>query len=152
MATRTLIGGPQLKARLEAMKAVPAGFAEQWADDAKSRIKQTHPPAKREASRRFSTKVDGLRAAVYGAFWWVFVDRGTKAHDIKGEGADNPPNVLKFKAGGLTIFAKKVRHPRTQRRPFITNAAKDALSASRFSDLVVQSWNRKRIGKRGRFL
>lgn len=151
MATgSTVTGGPQLRARLEAMQGIPASFAEQWAEDAKDRISRAAPASKRAKSKQWFTKVDGLRSAVYGAFWWIFVDRGSKAHDIAGAGAKNPPNVLRF--GGGTIFAKKVRHPRTRRRPFITRAAKEALSESAFADLVIKSWNRKRIGLRSRFL
>lgn len=145
-----LIGGPQLRARLEAMKGIPAGFAEQWADDAKSGIERSAPPSKRAESKRFTTKVAGRRAGVYGAWWWIFVDRGSKAHDITGAGRKNPPHVLRF--GGGTIFAKRVRHPRTARRPFITRAAQDALAGSGFADLVIKSWNRKRLGIRSRFL
>lgn len=144
-AKLTIKGGPDLRARL---LAIPAGAPEMvalWADDAAARMRTSAPNARRPKSREFTTKARGLRGAVYGAFWWVFVDRGTKAHEITGAGAKNPPTTLKFQWSGRTIFAKAVMHPRTRRRAFITKAAQDALASSKLTDLIVKLWNRKRL-------
>lgn len=151
MATK-LIGGPDLRARIDAVKGIPPAFGQMWADDAAGRMRRTHPPAKRAASQKFSALSDRFgaarRAAVYGAWWWVFVDRGTKAHDI----VPRRKKTLKFTVGQQTIFTKKTHHKRIARRPFITKAAQDALSASAFADAVVQSWNSRRLKTRKRFL
>lgn len=144
-----LIGGPDLRARLNAISQIPAVFASQWASDAAERIKQTHPPAKRAASQRFSTRSTKTRAGVYGAYWWIFVDRGTKAHDITARKA----KALRFESGGRTIFARKTHVRRIARRPFITRAAQEALTGSNgFSELVIQSWNRRRLRTKRAFL
>jgi len=150
--TARLIGGPDLRARLASLGSVGPEFAAQWADDTAKRMRTTAPPSQREASKVFTTKVGRARAAVYGAYWWIFVDRGSKAHTIEGSGGKNPPENLKFSLGGRTIFAKSVRHPRTARRPFITHAAQDALGGSRFADLVIQTWNRRKLRSHKVFL
>jgi hypothetical protein len=93
-----------------------------------------------------------VAGAVYGAFWWVFVDRGAKAHTIFGSDGKNPPDNLRFSVGGRTIFAKKVTHPRQSRRPFITKAAQDAFANSGLADVMVKLWNRKRFTSHKKFL
>lgn len=93
-----------------------------------------------------------MRAAVYGAYWWIFVDRGTKRHTIFGSGRKNPPDFMKFSAGGRTVFAKKVNHPGQRRKAFITKAAQDAFSSSEMIQGVIKLWNRRRIGSRKAFL
>lgn len=152
MASARIKGGPELKARLA---AIPAGAPEMvgtWAEDAASRIRRDAPNAKRSASRTFTTRVRGLRGGVYGAFWWVFVDRGAKRHTIEGSGGRNPPDFLRFSKGGRTVFAKKVRHPGQRRRPFITRNAQEALASSRLVDVIVKQWNRRRLSSRKAFL
>lgn len=147
-----LIGGPDLRARLTSLEGVAPEFASDWANATVTKIRDTKPASKEAASDIFTTKVTAVRAAVYGAFWWVFVDRGTKAHDIAGSGGKNPPNLLRFNAGGGTIFAPRVHHPRTRRVPFITRAAQESLAGSHFADTVVKLWNRRRIGGHSAFL
>lgn len=143
-----LIGGSDLRARLASLADVGPAFASDWADDAAKRIRQTAPDARRSESTRFTTKATRTRAGVYGAFWWIFVDRGTKAHDIVARKA----GALMFQVEGKTIFAKKVRHPRTRRRPFITTAAKDALAGQAWVGAVVKQWNRRRLRSHDSFL
>lgn len=147
-----LIGGPALKLRLLSLADVPEDFADVWAQNTADRLRSSAPNATRAASKVFTTKVQGLKAAVYGAFWWVFVDRGTKAHDIFGSGRRNPPNFLRFQVGGQTIFASKAHHKRSKRVPFISRAAQDSLDTSRFADVVISRWNRRRVGGRKKFL
>lgn len=145
-------GGPELKARLA---AIPAGAPEMvaaWADDAAQRMRDSAPHANRPASRQFSTRTRGHRGAVYGAFWWIFVDRGAKRHEILGSGRRNPPDWLKFGRGGRTIFAKKVNHPGQRRQPFISRAAQEALASSPIAAVIVKQWNRRRIGSRKGFI
>jgi hypothetical protein len=143
-----LIGGSDLRARLTSLADVPPEFASDWAKDAAKRMEQTAPNAQRPESRRFTTKVSRTRAGVYGAFWWIFVDRGTKAHDIFARRGE----ALRFEWKDQTIFARKVHLPRKARRPFITNAAKEALAGSAWIDTVVKSWNKRRLSSHQRFL
>lgn len=149
MASSRITGGSDLRARLQAVGGIPAAYAGMWAEDAAARIRQAAPPSQRPASKKFTTKATATRAGVYGAFWWIFVDRGTKAHDI----APRKGKALRFEGkGGETIFARKAHRKRMARRPFITSAAKAALSQARFADEVVQTWNTRRLRSHKRFL
>lgn len=144
--TVTLKGGSALRARLTNLAALPPAFAGIWADDAAERMRRTKPHSVRPASSTFTTKVAQFRAGVYGAFWWIFIDRGTKAHDIVPRKAQ----ALRFEVKGDTIFAKKVHLRRMRRRPFISKAAQDAL-AENGTDLIIQSWNGRKVHKGGLF-
>lgn len=147
MASR-LIGGSALRARFENLRQVPRDFTSDWADETVRRIRQTKPPSDRPASSRFTTKANERRGGVYGAFWWIFVDRGTKAHDIVARRG----KALRFEKGGQTIFARKVRHPRMKRRPFISAAAQGARDQFGI-DLIIKAWNGRRLrGRHERFL
>lgn len=157
MATVRIKGGSDLKARLAAIPAGAPEMAALWADDTASRMLQTAPHIRRSSSSKF-TKKSGrgprgqVRAAVYGAFWWIFVDRGAKRHEILGSGRKNPPDWLKFSRSGRTVFAKKVNHPGQRRQPFISKAAQDALASSKLADLIIKQWNKRRIGAHTKFL
>lgn len=146
----TLKGGPALKARLAAIPAGAPQLVALWAEDAAERMRRSREAATatRPASKQWEAKAQGNRAGVYGAFWWVFVDRGTKAHDIEARKG----KALRFEWRGRTVFAKKVHRKRMARRPFITKAAQEAFASSRLMDGVVKLWNRRRIGSRKAFL
>lgn len=142
-----LIGGSALRARLENVLAVGPAFAGEWAEEAADEIRRTKPPSDRPASSKFTTKASATRGGVFGAFWWIFVDRGTKAHDITPRKA----KALRFQVGRDTIFTAKVHRKRMARRPFITKAAQRALAGNTFADLVIQSWNGRKIRGRKSF-
>lgn len=152
MASVRIKGGSDLLARLAAIPAGGPALVQAWGDDTADRLRATAPNARRPASRQFTTRTRGLRAAVYGAFWWIFVDRGTKAHDILGSGGDNPPDSLKFNWKGRTVFAKKVHRRGKGRRAFISKAAQEALASSKLTDFIIKQWNRRRLGGRTAFL
>jgi len=140
-------GGSDLKARLANIPAGGPDLVRLWAHDTSDRMRQTAPNPPRPESRIFVTKALGLKAAVYGAFWWIFVDRGTKAHDIYGSGGkDNPPDWLKFNWKGRTVFAKKTHRRGKGRRPFISKAAQDALASSELANFIIKQWNKRRLG------
>lgn len=143
--TLRLSGGSDLRARLANLATVPDEFARTWAKETADQMRKTAPNARRPASRIFTTKILRLRAAVYGAYWWIFVDRGTKAHEITGAGGSNPPNILMFEVGGKTIFRSQVEKKRGRRRPFISRAAQGALAGSKWADSVIKQWNGRRL-------
>lgn len=145
--TLRLTGGSALRARLENLRDLPENFTSQWADETASRIRATKPPSDRPESSKFTTKVSRTRGGVFGAFWWIFVDRGTKAHDIVARKA----KALRWQDGGETYFARKVRVPRIKRRPFISRAAQGALSELG-GDAIIKAWNGRRLTKKKRFL
>lgn len=56
-----------------------------------------------------------------------FIEDGTKPHVIRPRNG----TFLKFVVGGRTVFARKVNHPGTSRRPFMQNAANAGAQAMR---------------------
>lgn len=140
--TEALKGGSDLKARLANLsREVAPTFVQEWAGVTAENARRTAPNPRRPASRAWSTKVSGRRGGVYGAYWWIFVDRGTKAHDIEPK----KKRWLKFEYHGETIFAKKTHRKRMTRRPFITRAAQEALSGSSFAGIVEKAWARRKL-------
>lgn len=147
-----LIGGSALRARLANIAAVPPAFTAMWADETVDDIRRTKPHSTRPASNEWKTKSSPTRGGVYGAFWWVFVDRGTKAHDIEVRKATVLSNRPRGATEGGTIFGKKVHLKRMRRRPFISKAAQEALSTLG-SDIIVKAWNGRKIrGPHTKFL
>ncbi|MEU2510166.1 HK97 gp10 family phage protein [Streptomyces sp. NPDC007863] len=59
------------------------------------------------------------------------VNDGTKPHIIRPKRAQ----VLRFKVGGRTVFAKVVHHPGTRPRPFLDRALRD-VARSRGYDIT----------------
>jgi len=52
----------------------------------------------------------------------AFVHQGTAPHVIPRGGGGPGQKILKFQAGGQTLFRRSVNHPGTRPRPFLTNA------------------------------
>ncbi len=160
MAGVKITGGPLLRARLDAVSSEGADLImAQWAEDAARNIRNAAPrrtgalagsikPGVKGASTRGRRSLRaGVRAGVFGAYWGIFIDRGTKAHSIEPRegrpsttGKGNP--ALKFESRGATIFRRATFRRRMRRRPFITKGAQDALRASPWTDLVIGVWNR----------
>ena len=167
--TVTFKGGPELRARLQALGSSQTrlDMLRGWQSQATGDIRQ-HSPS-RTGKGRASIKpgfVSDMKAYIMGAFWLIFIDRGTKAHDIKVQSMSNngrhwitsaqpagpdrgygAPQALAFKMGGQTVFAKKVRRRRMARRPFISQAAQQAIKDHVLSDELIAAWNRKRQGR-----
>ena len=54
----------------------------------------------------------------HGASALALIHQGTNAHEIVPVKA----KALRFKVGGVTVFAKRVQHPGTHRNPFVLRA------------------------------
>ena len=153
----TIKGGPELRARLDNLVGqVPEAFKEQWANDAAGRMQRTAPRRTGRLAGSFEVREHhtvtsgyNLGAAVYGAFWAIFIDRGTKAHDI--EGRRSRTKTLRWSdAAGRTVFARKVHRRRMPRRPFVTEAVQSALRDAPWVSLCQQAWSGRRLTRRGR--
>lgn len=57
----------------------------------------------------------------------VYVNSGTKPHEIRPRNG----KTLRFVSAGQTVFARKVKHPGTSKRPFMDNAAAAGSQAMR---------------------
>jgi hypothetical protein len=142
VATR-ITGGPELRARLTNVVRNADFMEAVWAKDAAARIKADAPTDRGRGKASIRAGASRGRGAVFGAFWLVFVDRGTKAHEIIARKA----SVLRFEYRGRVIFAKKVQRRAMRRRPFITRGAQEALAGLPIRDAIIQAWNRRRAGR-----
>jgi hypothetical protein len=60
-----------------------------------------------------------MKRLIWRALYAAYVAGGTKPHEIRAKYAA----ALRFVVAGKVIFAKKVKHPGTAKRPFDVNAA-----------------------------
>lgn len=152
MATGLVVKGfPELRARLSAISRPGAVIGAAWQKETTTRARSTAPA--RTGRGRASIHpgvVTPERADVRGAFWLIFIDRGTKAHVIEPKtvsgskrGGPGTAKWLRFEWKGQTIFAKRVHRKRMKRRPFLTQAAQQALAGNTFADEIVKLWNRR---------
>lgn len=89
---------------------------------------------------------------VASASYAVFVEFGTRAHDI----VPRVKKALRFavggnarltgtpRTGGPVRFARRVRHPGTRARPFMVPGARAALQGLGLRDTIVKLWNGRR--------
>lgn len=74
----------------------------------------------------------GLKGAVIAGGASVFLENGTKAHEIRARNA----SVLRFYVNGQAVFRRSVRHPGTAPRPFVAQARQRAIIAAEFAGEV----------------
>lgn len=134
-----IVGGPELRKRLDAIGGTFKLYGRTWADEtaveARRRVPVTTGRLQKSIRRR---NASAKRATVVGHYSANFVDAGAKAHDIK---ARRRPYMI-FEAGGRTIFAKKVHKQRIAARPFKRDAALAGLRRHPMSDTMIDLWNR----------
>ena len=134
-----IVGGPQLRKRLDAIGGTFKVYGRGWADttavEARRRVPVTTGRLQKSIRRR---NASAKRATVVGHYSANFVDAGTKAHDIR---ARRKPYLI-FQAEGRTIFAKKVHKQRIAARPFKREAALAGLRRHPMSDVMIDLWNR----------
>lgn len=135
----SLKGGPELRARLRAIKLTFKPVGKAWADTTASEMRR-HIPRRTGFTagtirRRNATQ---RKATVVGSFVTNFIDAGSKAHDIKPKRATR----LVFQAEGRTIFAKKVHKQRIAARPFKKAAALEGLRRNPMAAELINQWNR----------
>jgi hypothetical protein len=153
----TLKGGPELRARLQALTGTERKVYVDWKAAGVPAMRNVCPRNTGHASGSIRGVYGGEhRAAIVGDYWLIFVDRGTKAHDIRpksvsgsGRGGRGTARALKFEYKGQTVFARKVHRRAMRRRPFITQAAREAARTALSAETIIGLWNRK--SSRGRF-
>lgn len=140
-------GGPDLKARLSAISRPFLEIGAEWQQNAVKYARSGAPS--RTGHGRSSIHPAALtprQADIRGAYYLIFIDRGTKAHEIRAPGHGTyakKAKALRFEYRGQTIFAKAVHRRRMARRPFLTKAAQDAIRAPLMADSIIGLWNRK---------
>ncbi len=134
----TLKGGPELQARLKALKLgfKPAG--RDWGNATVRHARSSVPQRTGRLRQSFRVKnATQKRATVAGHFTAFFIDAGTKAHLIKPRRAER----LRWEQGGRTVFAKAVNHPRTRAQPFRQRAAEAGLRDAPIAARIIKAWN-----------
>ena len=153
----TVKGFPELRARLSAVATAGPQILGKWQYSTVQKARSTAPSRTgRGRASIHASKLTQTRAEVRGAFWLVFIDRGTKAHVIEpkgasgsGRGGKGDTKALRFEYRGETVFARKVHRRRMRRRPFLTKAAQDSLRATGTGE-IINLWNRPSEAKRWR--
>ena len=134
----SLQGGPQLRARLKAIKESWKPIAKAWGRDDVKEMRQRVPEKTGKLRRSFRvTSVSSKKVRVGGHYTAYFVDAGPKAHDIVKKG----PGTLVFKGSRGTVFARKVNHRGYRARPFRQKAAEEALRKNPMAAEVIKQWN-----------
>lgn len=133
-----LRGGPELRARLKAIKVAFKPVGKQWADET-ARLARAAAPVRTGTLRNSIHRKNASqkKATVSAVFYGRILDVGAKEHDIKARRA----STLAFPVGGQTIFAKKTHHPRQAPLGFATNAAHKALRDNPMAETLVKEWN-----------
>ncbi len=139
MATATLKGSAELKARLKAIKDVWKPIAREWGKDDVAEMRARVPVRTGRLRRSFRvTSVSGKKVRVGGNFTAYFVDAGPKPHTITGKRG----GFLVFKDKGHTVFARKVHSRGYRARPFRKIAAHEALKKHPMAQTLIDLWNR----------
>ena len=131
-------GGPQLRARLNAIKTVWKPIARKWGRADVLEMRRRVPNRTGRLKRSFRvTSVTGKRVRVGGHFTAYFVDAGPKPHVINARGRGD----MIFNVRGRTIFTRKVHHRGYKARPFRQAAAVEAMRQNPQAAEVIKLWN-----------
>lgn len=134
-----LQGGPELKARLKAIRQAFKPIGKDWADET-SKVARGMVPVRtgrlrQSIKRRNATQRKATVVAHHTAY---FVDKGPRPHLIKPKRGTH----LIFQAGGRTIFARQVNHRGYRGRPFRQRAAEAGLRRTAGAAAIIREWNR----------
>lgn len=132
-----LQGSRELRARMKAIRQVFKPIGGEWADDVVAEVRSQLPPGRVQATVR-RKNASTRKATVVGHPAVLWLDRGTKAHDIEPKRA----KVVRFSKGGRPIFAKRVRNPGERATHLVTKAAQRALEQRDLLQAIVDLWNR----------
>lgn len=134
----TLRGGPELKARLRAIKLSFKPIGKAWAESTRDAAKPIVPV--RTGKGRLSVRVKNasqMRATVSAVYYLAILDKGSKAYSI----TPRNKNTLVFQSNGRTIFAKKVNKPAQRGLGFGRRASAEGLRKHPMALEVIRQWN-----------
>lgn len=134
----SLTGGPELRARLRALKLAFKPLGKAWGQETvvQARRRVNKRTGKTAASFRVRNNTQ-RKTVVVGSYIANFIDADVKAHDEVPRKA----KTLRFTSGGRTIFAKKVHKPRHAGTGFKRKSAEEALRLNPMAAEVVRQWN-----------
>lgn len=155
-----LVGYSQLQARLHAVGGAQFGqrlmnqLARQTIREAKILVPRKTGNLGR--SIHATTVTATTATVVASAHYAVFVEHGTRAHDITPNArkalrwaaaaggrrlSGSPTKAALSGAAGGVVFATRVHHPGTRAQPFLLPAARKAAAGSDFRDEIITAWN-----------
>ena len=135
----SLQGGPQMRARLKAIKEVFKPVARTWAKETVKAGRPMVPVDTGRLRRSFKVKsVSGKRAVVGGHYTAYFVDKGPKPHIIKPKKGRG----LVFEGRNGRVFARSVHHRGYRGRPFRQRMAEEGLRKTPAAQEVIDLWNK----------
>lgn len=135
----SLKGGPELKARLKAIRLAFKPIGRKWAEGTADAARPMVPVLTGRLRASFKVRNATQRKAVVGGHYTAyFVDAGSKAHAILPRKA----KALRFESGGRTVFSRKVDKPRIAARPFRARAAHESLRRHPMAETLIAEWNR----------
>jgi hypothetical protein len=134
----SLQGGPQLRARLKALKLAFKPVGKAWAETtiAVMRPQAPHRTGRGAASLRVKNATQ-KRATVSAIYYMAILDKGSKAHTIVPRKA----KTLRFEVGGKAVFARRVNIRARQGTHFAIRAAKEALRRNPMAESLIAEWN-----------
>lgn len=152
MVSEYVQGLPQLQARMRAITPQKSGLMQKLAFATVAEAKRLVPRKTGNLGRSihvvsFSATEARVEAS---AKYAVFVERGTKAHEITPKAR----KALRFAAtaagrrltgtprkGADVVFAKRVHHPGTKPQPFMLPGAQKAIQKAGLASQIVKDWN-----------
>lgn len=154
----TVKGIPQLRKRLEAVKASPRPLLGKIQLDAERYAKQLVPRKTSNLGRSITRGelTDSYTIVRARAGYAAYVELGTRPHVIRpkrggflrfpAKGAakrlSGAPTRGAVRAGGAYVFARKVNHPGTKPQPFLVPGARRSIEENTGREVIISRWNR----------
>lgn len=134
-----LQGGPELQARLRAVKQSFKPIGRVWANETARAARPKVPQRTGRLRRSIKLKSATTRRATVAAhFTASFIEAGTVPHSI----APKRGRMLRFEANGQTVFARRVAHPGSRKQPFYRQAAREGLRKAPIVNTIYDAWNK----------
>lgn len=134
----SLKGGPELKARLRAIRKSFKPIGRTWADETAKAARPMVPVKTGRLKRSIRRRNASMkRATVVAHYTAYFIDKGTVPHTIKAKRGRS----LVFQGKNGTVFARAVHHRGSKAQPFREKAAREGLRRTPMADELIGLWN-----------
>ena len=134
----SLRGGPELRARLEALTHSFIPIGRRWQREAIEAGRPKVPQRTGDTRRSLRPgRVDDDEARVVGSHVAYFIDSGVKPHSIEPKRA----RTLAWQGSEGTIFARKVNHRGYRKRPFRARMAREGIRRTPMAQELIDQWN-----------
>lgn len=136
----SLKGGPELRARLKAIRLAFKPAGRKWADATSDAMRPMVPVREGRLRRSIRRRnANQRKATVVAHYTAYFVDKGPKAHVIRPKSG---PYLIFRGSSGRTVFARSVHHRGYAGRPFRARAAREGLRRAPMGQSLIDEWNK----------